>query len=401
MDQDESFWTTMAIMNAGKSSSSSSSSSNNNNGRHLENNDNHNDNHQTYLADNEGTAYEPYSLAWRLLGMYIDCDVEEQQNDNDKNNGGNDGNDVHRERRQLKRQENPYNDRRSLASGDTDDGGCSRKLLWAAYHDPGYKDASIGEYQYYDWRTDTWDKSTCQTQRCARMDCHVKNTHFQLVGIFKETDGIVDWAEQLIKHEGYCVWNDVEYQQELNDENGEESDQNSHASADGNSNSAFNFMYKKQDYWSSECTKMYLTDSYGNTLYRDIAPLPGGNMTDRLYLDEDCTQKAAMSFREYIIKYYSYYYYDEEKGEQVASNWLANNALWNELMNDFKVCQPCRAYSKFPNLYDRRSLNDNGQQDGEGDSEQFGYNCYDNAGYRNCNQCYKFEVRGETEKDEY
>lgn len=60
-----------------------------------------NDNEGSYLVDKDGNAYEPYSLAWRYLGMYIDCDADKQVSD-DNNSGSGDGND------------------------------CARKLLWAA-----------------------------------------------------------------------------------------------------------------------------------------------------------------------------------------------------------------------------------------------------------------------------
>eukprot|EP00957_Ditylum_brightwellii_P159706 12155859-Ditylum_brightwellii.AAC.1 len=49
------------------------------------------------LVDRAGNQYEPYSLAWRYLGMYIDCDD---------------------------------NTDRRLSSDDNEECGC--KLLWAA-----------------------------------------------------------------------------------------------------------------------------------------------------------------------------------------------------------------------------------------------------------------------------
>lgn len=66
--------------------------------RDLSSNDN------SYFVDTEGNAYEPYSLAWRYLGMYLDCDLEEGDalQDDEEANG----------------------------SGEEND--CSRKLLWAA-----------------------------------------------------------------------------------------------------------------------------------------------------------------------------------------------------------------------------------------------------------------------------
>ena len=33
------------------------------------------------------------------------------------------------------------------------------------------------------------------------MDCHEPNTHMQLIGVYKESDGLMEWAEQLFKHQ--------------------------------------------------------------------------------------------------------------------------------------------------------------------------------------------------------
>jgi hypothetical protein len=60
----------------------------------------------SYLVDENGNEYEPYSLAWRYLGMYIDCDIEQA-------NG---------------------NERRFLEDSG---GACERVLLWAAVSQVG------------------------------------------------------------------------------------------------------------------------------------------------------------------------------------------------------------------------------------------------------------------------
>lgn len=57
-----------------------------------------------YFTDANGDEYDPYSLAWRYLGMYIDCDFEESELETD---------DL----------------QRRLESGDD---ACYRKILWAA-----------------------------------------------------------------------------------------------------------------------------------------------------------------------------------------------------------------------------------------------------------------------------
>merc|ERR1712113_738731 len=70
-------------------------------------------------------------------------------------------------------------------------------------------------------------------------------------------------------------------------------------------------------------------------------------------------------------------------------------------MDAYKTCQPCRAYSKYYNVQDdwernRRHLVE--YDDGRGDEEVNGFNCYDDAGFRNCNQCFKFETHTDMEE---
>jgi hypothetical protein len=74
-------------------------------------------------------------------------------------------------------------------------------------------------------RHKTWDDSACPdaqqgggggdeeeeqgNSRCAKMDCHLDDTNFQLLGFFKHRS-YDDWMEQLFKHEGVCVWREEE-----------------------------------------------------------------------------------------------------------------------------------------------------------------------------------------------
>lgn len=309
-------------------------------------NEDDNDAYQSVYVDSDGNEYEPYSMAWRYLGMYLDCDFDTSGN-------------------YVAADEEEY-DRRNLGSGSGDGDTCARKLLWAAYVDPRYRGGSIGEYQYYDLATDTWDKSYCRTSRCAKMDCHDPHTHFQLVGVYKETDGLYDWGEQLFKHHGYCQWDEDTY----------------------------DTMQDLLEAWPQDgCKKLQYGDSYGNSLYSATKPLAEGNLTVGLYFDEQCTKDSGMLWSDYIIIYYEnyYYYYYSNQGQSKAQSWLKKIDLWNEAMAVYKICQPCRAYNLNPDegsgsgsgSGDRRRLDDN---DGEGDAEQWGYDCADDAGYTNCNQ---------------
>jgi hypothetical protein len=87
-----------------------------------------------YFVDGNGNAYESYAMAWRYLGLFIDC----SSSDSEQNRG-----------RDLK--ENINNDNGSSSSSTTN---CQRRLLWAAYVDEQCKGGSIGEYSMFDRRRD-------------------------------------------------------------------------------------------------------------------------------------------------------------------------------------------------------------------------------------------------------
>lgn len=123
--------------------------------------------------------------------------------------------------------------------------------------------------------------------------------------MFKETDGLYDWAEQLFKHEGYCVW-----------DGDKDSDDNSN-----DDDSDYEFMQNRLETWIGDCRQMAFSDSNGNTLYLDTKPLPGGNMTYGLYTDAFCCTESRMTFPEYVIQYYSSYYCNAEKGYEAAAYW--------------------------------------------------------------------------------
>lgn len=187
------------------------------------------------------------------------------------------------------------------------------------------------------------------------------------MGVFKETDGLYDFGEQLFKHEGYCLWD--------GDEDG------------------YEFMQNELLYWPSSCTKMYLTDYYGNTLYLDIKPGGEGNITYGMYSDDECSSESDFTWAEYVIKYYKRYYYSEQDGQEAAEEFTGRFDTWNTMMNSYKICQPCRAYNLNRNEDESGSSDgsedhgdDEAEEDGNGSEEQWGYNCYDDAGYRNCNQ---------------
>jgi len=311
------------------------------------------DYYSTYIVDSDGNEYEPYSLAWRYLGMFIDCDTQAEEDD-----------DAEEEEEQGDGRRN-----RHLDSGDDDDGNCERVLLWAAYVDHKYRGGSIGEYQFFDIETGQYDRSSCRTRRCARLDCHDPNPKtFELIGVFKESDGLEDWAEQLFKHQGYCIWDSDTYEE----------------------------MESARENWPTECTRLYyFVDTDGNSLYKGLKPEQEGNIGIGIYLDETCSlESESITWFDYVSAYYTYYYGDSDQAEEAVATWQTTIMSWNEAMKPYKACLPCRAYnlnstsqggSDYAQQNDHRLLAED-ENDGEGQEEQYGFNCYDDAGYTNCNQ---------------
>lgn len=228
-------------------------------------------------SDKDGNEYDPYSLSWRYLGVFMDCDIEAVNAAAAAAAGNNDEN--NRQRRQL-------------PEDDDDDGNqCPRKLLWAAYVDMAYEGNAIEEYKFYDIPTGEWDNSTClasgKEHRCVNLDCHdpTSTGNFTLVGVFQETDGLYDFFEQLFKHEGTCLWNN---------------------------DNVYETMTRRMDEWPEECNKLDLSDDDGNALYMSTAPLPEGNMTLGVYVDNSCTQLSSIDYPGYIARLYQREYEESD-----------------------------------------------------------------------------------------
>jgi len=115
------------------------------------------------------------------------------------------------------------------------------------------------------------------------LNCHEPHTkNFKLVGVFKETNGLYDWFEQLFKHEGTCIWNDED---------------------------VYDTMTSFTEKWPSQCKKLDVRDDDGNTLYMSTAPLPEGNMTLGIYTDSSCVQLSeSIDYTAYIMMMWENYY---------------------------------------------------------------------------------------------
>ena len=75
--------------------------------------------------DSSGNSYDPYSLAWRYLGLYNPCAVEIDNDDDDDDANEDEADKSHQ------------------SGGSRDDRDCQVKLLWAAYVDHHYKGGKI------------------------------------------------------------------------------------------------------------------------------------------------------------------------------------------------------------------------------------------------------------------
>ena len=96
-----------------------------------------------------------------------------------------------------------------------------------------------------------------------------------------------------------------------------------------------------------------------------------------LYSDKYCTKETGKSFSDFQ-KYDGSYY--------TALGTSGAMSKWNNMMDSYKICQPCRAYNteytydKSWSQPDHRKLSE--ANDGQGAEETNGFNCYDDAGYR-------------------
>jgi len=183
------------------------------------------------------------------------------------------------------------------------------------------------------------------------MDCHLEDTHFKLLGIFKEPN-YHEWMEQLFKHQGVCLWNNEEY----------------------------NFMQTDRYLWPCDCTSTGQLDDDGNYLYYDTKPMPEGRIGLGLYTDSRCKYEYQGSMN--IM--------DILKNDGSAYSLESGLEQWNDAFDVFKVCQPCKAY----NLGYNKDVNSGDRQGGDAD-EGYSFNCYDDADYVNVNQCMKYATKTE------
>lgn len=326
--------------------------------------------------------YDEEAQAWRLLGFIIDC----QATDSDE-----------------------YS-QHSQHSGDQDvtitETGCARYLIWAAYVNENYSGYGPAEYQYYDRSYGSWDESACaynddSGSPCTKMDCHLSSTSFSLLGFFKhrQTD---DFMEQLFKHQGVCTWG-----------NGEQ----------------YAFMKNARKQWPSGCTVAGET-SQGGTLYYDMKPVAGGEITMAMYMDDECLTEYRISTSavEGIIgNIFTSGGGGSGDGDYDFSGDSLSQSLsrWNSAFDEWSICHSCVAHdlsntdgsTYYGMCYDDAYQADDVYTDdknsyyeaynsyyggnnralggGGGESCPRGnkFECYDDAGYTSVNQCMKFSAK--------
>jgi len=246
----------------------------------------------------------------------------------------------------------------------------------------------VGEYKYYDRHSQQWSDYACQqydnTERCVKMDCHLPDTHFSMLGFFKEPN-YDDWMEQLFKHEGDCVWTDDEYQ----------------------------FMQSNRGVWPNQCTDAGVYDENNNALYYDLKPGAYGNYDIGLYTDSSCLNEYTGS--KYTVaqvlqannrrrRELSGADADAPNGRQLDGSLYELDQelqLWNDAFDVYKQCQPCKAYSLTSivagmgyqaNADGNRYANANNGNNRALEDDQF--QCNDAAGYTDVNQVRTCNVGG-------
>jgi len=295
---------------------------------------------------NGESDYDEYQQAWRYLGFVIDCDSYNYDDDSSWDGG----------------------------TGE----GCQRYLIWAAYVDLEYEGGGIGEYQYWDRDDEAWDATPCKyaeggNSRCAKMDCHLDDTHFSLLGFFKHVS-YDDWMEQLFKHEGFCVWSTEEYA----------------------------FMKGAREAWPQGCD--YAGEaSDGTTLYYDLKPKNNGFFTVGLYTDTKCVEDYSGSTSVEDILGNLLVSGDGGSGDydydfaSMYGTFEESLEAWDSAFEAWRICQPCLAHDLKNVGYGFDDDSMKGENYGiytyGNDDYGGGYNangadfdCYDAADYTNVNQ---------------
>ena len=280
-------------------------------------------------------------------------------------------------------------------------------MIVSQYVDLDYEGGGIGEYQYWDRDSQSWNDTSCyygdrrrlnnnnggDMSRCAKMDCHLEDTNFSVLGFFKHRN-YDDWMEQLFKHEGMCVWTDEEYA----------------------------FMKNARKAWPQGCVDSGSTTDGGDALYYNIKPTQNGRITVGLYTDTQCLQDYSVTSDE-LEDIVGNLFNDGDRsgsgdnGDYDFSSDSLSDSLdrWHSAFDVWHICHPCVAYD-LENTSGDKYLGDDDDNNnyyknynnynyyynggyrnrdlgGEYSAEGDVFECYDDAGYTNVNQCMKFSAK--------
>ena len=161
------------------------------------------------------------------------------------------------------------------------------------------------------------------SHRCVKMDCHEPDTHYTLLGVFKEPN-YINWMDQLLQYQGDCVWTDDELWL-----------------------MQYAGMYGMPD--TPGCTRIqndYYNDAENGdiSLYYDLKPDDYGRRSIGLYTDERCI--VPFHRQEAEMTNVSLTSILQEEGFRTFRYDTFENELlaWNDAFDVFKTCQPCQTY---------------------------------------------------------
>ena len=145
--------------------------------------------------------------------------------------------------------------------------------------------------------------------------------------------------------------------------NGDKDNEDDWNKNSGSSN--YEFMQHLRENFVYGCTRLGTVDKKGNKLYYDTKPLPGGDITYGVYTDSSCTVESKLSWADILEN--SYANYENRYNDALPS--MESLERWNDLLSDYKICQPCRAYTKVQTSIPSygNQYNDEGGEDGQGE----------------------------------
>lgn len=261
-----------------------------------------------YFADT-GSEIDQWAQAYRMLGGFIDCD---------------------------------HNKDDSHDSGDDEEEGCSRWMMWAAYYNPNYNGGGRNEYFSYNGDDDFYNLNSGKyydnvetDEPVSRLDCHSPETDWILVGVYRQE--FYQFLEQISKH----LWAIDEYEYVV----------------------ALSGLAYMTD---ADCWQVGNTND-GSTLYAGIEPLSGGYFQISLYTDASCLyprNDLELTFDDFGLTSSMNLGsgdggnddgYDDDIYSTLYEYWQQSQEytlkLLNEVYDEYKYCTLCMDYPTYQDGY--------------------------------------------------